>query len=80
MIKKMFINIGSVATQLFILDMIKTENKKLDIRKSNKPASRSSNCTSMNVMLTPATANGYSHTERSPSRFHKRSWKDFYKI
>ena len=41
------------------------------------PASRPSIWISMKVILTPATANGYSHTERSPTCFRRRSWKDF---
>lgn len=28
-------------------------------------------------MFTPATANGYSHMDLSPSRFQRRFWKDF---
>lgn len=31
----------------------------------------------MNVIFTPAMANGYSHTDRAPSCFRRRSWKDF---
>lgn len=45
--------------------------------RASKPASRSSIWISMNVMFTPATANGYSHKDRSPSCFRRRSWNDF---
>lgn len=53
---------------------------KMNINDQEKyqPASRSSIWISMNVILTPATANGYSHTDLSPSCFRRRSWKDFY--
>ena len=68
---------------LFLLnfnDFFNMLRLKIYNRRTSKPASRSSIWISMNVMLTPATANGYSHTDRSPSCFRKRSWKDFYKM
>jgi hypothetical protein len=46
---------------------------------NDKPAWRSSIWMSMNVIFTPATANGYSQIARSPFCLRRSSWKDFCK-